>query len=152
MTRSIVRSTSTVLMAVLNSEYASEGAELQTLAERLQRLMESDQQMRGSILYRPNHLGQKRFDEGGFRAHVSEQLEILSRLGLVESDEGRWKLPVRGLSPLVEDLRRDEAGPRMNDGALLEGGIAEVLAHPTLFCLPKSEFQQLVAAAVGAAQ
>lgn len=145
MARPFTRSTSTFVMALLR-KYPQEGLPFaQLVVELLRYAQQPDAELEG-VKYRPNGV-REAGDSAWFREHVERQLNVLSSLGLVSRRGDQWLLQTQDLqsTPRVEldPLSRvqDETGP----GLMSSGkGLAQVLAHPSLFCLPEADFHALV--------
>ena len=145
MARPFTRSTSTFVMALLRG-YERDGLSFdQLVVELLRYAQQPDAELEG-VKYRPNGV-REAGDSPWFRDHVERQLNILSSLGLVSRRGDQWLLKAQESqsTPGVEldPLSRvqDETGlDLMSSGK----GLAQVLAHPSLFCLPEEDFHTLV--------
>lgn len=145
MARPFTRSTSTFVMALLK-KYPQEGLPLtQLVAELLRYAQQPDTELDG-VRYRPNG-AREAGDSTWFFEHVKRQLQVLSSLGLVIQRGDQWLMqpqqsqltPDIGLVPVPRV--QGETGPPMIGAGK---GLAQVLAHPSLFCLPEADFHTLV--------
>lgn len=144
----IVRSTSTALMGVLR-EIGTEGADESQLVERMMELASDVSDRWGGLRYRPNQLGRLLDDKASFGSHVRVQLGQLELMGLVEKEEGRWRLRPVLLTPLVSGpggVRREEDGLQVPSSA--RAGLGQVLSHPSLFSVQSAEFERIVERAI----
>ncbi|WP_333628880.1 hypothetical protein [Stenotrophomonas cyclobalanopsidis] len=132
-------------MALLRS-YPGEGLPFDQLVVELLRYAQlPDAELEG-VKYRPNGV-REAGDGPWFREHVGRQLDVLSSLQLVSRRGDQWMLRTQEFqsTPDVEldprSIVQDEAGPDLISSAK---GLAQVLAHPSLFCLPEEDFNTLV--------
>ncbi|MCU1159799.1 hypothetical protein JAK41_16710 [Stenotrophomonas maltophilia] len=145
MARPFTRSTSTFVVALLKSYPGEELPFDQLVAELLRYAQQPDAELEG-VKYRPNGV-RRAGNSPWFREHVDRQLNILSSLGLVIRQGELWRLQtqVRQLPPDTAPVPLagvpGESGP---DLMSLGKGLAQVLAHPSLFCLPEADFHTLV--------
>ncbi|WP_421575533.1 hypothetical protein [Stenotrophomonas maltophilia] len=132
-------------MALLKN-YPQEGLPLsQLVAELLRYAQQPDMELDG-VRYRPNGV-REAGNATWFFEHVKRQLKVLSSLGLVIQRGDQWLVqsqepqltPDIGLVPVPRV--QGEIGPPLM-GAWK--GLAQVLAHPSLFCLPEEDFHTLV--------